>query len=197
MKRIFIGCLTLCLILYTTLPTILSQVRHLLTITVTPPTSFVDAIVVLGGDHSGKRVSKAVELLSTYQSKFIVFTSGASYLTSEPALMLEFAQHSSKTLPTQILEEDSQSTYDHAVYLEPIFRNNHIKSILLVTSNFHSARSYQVFKHYYKEKSIPLDIYIIPSNDGITYSSWWKHHEMTQSVVIELLKKIYYSLFIY
>ena len=45
--------------------------------------------------------------------------------------------------------------------------------------------------------NIPLVFYVCASDDGIDYDNWWKHHEMIQTIGFELIKRAYYSLFVF
>ena len=173
-----------------------TQIQAILVSSSTKLPSTVDAIVVLGGG-SGDRVSKAIELLKTCDTDHLIFTGGPIYNTTEPQLMQTYALSNSQTLPPLILEEQSQSTKDHPIFLTPLFKQHNIQTIIIITSAYHTARTHQVFKRYVKQENLPLTFYICASNDGIDYNNWWKHHEMVQEIGFELIKRVYYSLFVF
>ncbi len=155
----------------------------------------VDAIVVLGGGRGG-RVKEAVDLLDQYHSRYLIMSGGHYYHTTTSRLMADYAKQLNVDLPSVLYEDNSYSTYDHVVNLLPMFRQYDIQSVLIVTSSFHTARSYAVFSSYLKQKGVAMDVFIHAAPDGIDYSRWWMEHEMLQIVAIESLKRVYYALFV-
>ncbi len=155
----------------------------------------VDAVVVLGGG-TGSRVMEAVSILDRYNPRYLIMTGGPYFRTTTPQLMADYAKHLKTGLPIILYEENSYSTYDHIVNLVPLFYQYDIQSVLVVTSLFHTARSYAVFSSYVNKHGHDIDVFIHGAADGIDYSYWWKDHEMLQRVLLELLKRIYYSLFL-
>lgn len=174
----------------------ITQIQSLLVLKYEQVPSKVDAIVVLGGG-SGYRLTKAIELLNRCEVTYLIFTGGPIYNTTEPQLMQSYILNKTQTLPSLIFEEKSKSTKDHPINLMPLFNENNIQTIIIITSAYHTARTYQVFNRYLKQNNIPLVFYVCASDDGIDYDNWWKHHEMIQTIGFELIKRAYYSLFVF
>lgn len=149
-----------------------------------------DAIVVLGGGN-GNRVNAAFNYFNKTKSKYIIFTAGPLFNTSMAHMMKDYAVSLGIDPNIIILEEESLSTKDHPVYLDPIFKKYKLNKIVIVTSKFHSRRSYFTFKHYFKRHK-NISIYMISSNDNIDYSRWIFEHESIEKVSIEFLKTIVY-----
>ena len=155
------------------------------------PDRSVDAIVVLSGG-SGARVKRAVSLGSQRQIKTVFLTGSPRFLTSEPRLMQAYMESIGGGFDQVILEEQSLSTADHVRYLMPLFQAHQVRSICIVTSKYHTARSYRVFKRGLQEGLPEMAIFIVGADDGVDYSRWWTDSEMTQTVGMELLKQVYY-----
>jgi len=153
----------------------------------------VDAVIVLEGGI-GQRVTEGVALLEKTEASYLIMTGGAYFHTTSPRLMGQFAKRLSNNLPEILYEENSLSTYDHPINLMPIFNHYNIRSFIVVTSQYHTARTKAVFDAYFKGQKNDFEVYIHGASDGIDYSRWWKDHEMKQRVGIELLKRIYYFL---
>ena len=155
------------------------------------PLDKVDAIVVLSGD-SGARVKKAVELYDANVSRLMIMTGGPRYLTTDPDLMSEYAISLGVVKEHIFIETESYSTRDHAVFLGPIFEEHNIKSFVIVTSLFHTRRSYDIFSSFYKNE---FEIAVVGAPDNINYSLWWTRFSDVEMVMIEFFKALFYSLF--
>jgi len=71
-----------------------------------------------------------------------------------------------------VLEPHAQNTHEHAVYLCPIFREHHIKSVLLVTSAMHMPRALAAFQHSCSTAAYtpaPTDFRV---TDGVPLPRW-------------------------
>lgn len=166
------------------LATILIDTEH----TIEKP---ADLIVVLAGD-SGERVEKAAQLYHEHKAPLILMTGNAMYNTSVPELMKEKAIALKVPSSAILLECQSQSTLDHPKNCRPIFKEKNIKSIIIVTSKYHTARSYRTFLNELKNDNIHISI--DSANDGVNYRSWWTDHESTEKILIELGKTVWYAL---
>jgi len=151
-----------------------------------------DAVVVLSGD-SGFRILKAIDLYHAGYANKMIISGNKIYNTSHPQLMSQLAQL--KLVPYQdiFLEENSLSTWDHPRYIEPILNQQNIKKIMVVTSYFHTRRVRHIFNQYYQGKNV--SIVVVGAYDGIDYNYWWKDHNMTEAILIEWAKTIWYFLF--
>ena len=154
----------------------------------------VDAIVVLGGG-GGNRVQKAVELSRYVQSRFMIMTGSPYYYLSEPQIMANYAIKLGFNHHDLLLEEYSFSTKNHIKNLIPIFDKNQIKSVIVVTSLFHTKRSYDYFRYYCDEHDVSIHFSMVGADDGVDYSRWWRDHEMKQTIWMEFQKMVYYFLF--
>jgi len=85
------------------------------------------------------------------------------------------------------------STYDEAMSTKDYLQKNGHKSILLVTSKWHSKRAYLAFRSVLKNDGIK--IVIQPSKyDAFRPDAWWKNRNDAELVFDEYVRLIYYIL---
>ena len=149
-----------------------------------------DLIIVLAGDSDGSRLDHAVDLYKRYPKAFLLFTGGKYYNMSVPQLMKKKALLLGIPSSKIILEENATSSYENALFTKKIIQNRKFKSVLLVTSLYHTKRSFLVFLSMFEESSIELGV--SGAEDGIDYSSWWRDKARSEIVFIELAKLFWY-----
>jgi len=153
-----------------------------------------DAIIVLSGE-AVPRVAKAVEMYKGGYSNLIIMTGGGR-LTSrltEADLMYMEAVELGVPPSAVLLENRSESTYENAVNTKKIVLDRGIKSILLVTSNYHTRRSRFVFKRVFKGTAVEI-VTVSAPDPKFSPSSWWKKHEGQQKALTELANMIIYRI---
>jgi len=85
------------------------------------------------------------------------------------------------------------STYDEAEATKEFLKKNGYKSILLVTSKWHSKRAYLTFKSVLKNDEIKLVMQ--PSKyDVFDPDAWWKKRNDTELFFYEYIRLVYYIL---
>ena len=142
---------------------------------------------------NGNRVDKAVSLYNQEYSQNILIT-GPNFLhTSYPKLMASYATKQGVPPTAITLETESHSTKDHPKYIQKLLSKN-IQSLIIVTSKFHTKRSYNCFKHIFEDSQV--DVMVVAADDGINYKQWWKDHESCEKILMELCKTIWYKLFV-
>ena len=103
--------------------------------------SSVDAIVVFSGDN-GPRTVKGIELLEQGLGDYLILSGGKVY---DDVTMAELMKNHAIKLGVSseniILDKEANSTYENALFTKEIIEENNFKSIILVTSEFHSRRS--------------------------------------------------------
>ena len=91
----------------------------------------------------------------------------------------------------QFIGNGVTSTYDEALTTRNFLKKNGHKSILLVTSKWHSKRAYLTFRSALKNDEIK--IVIQPSKyDAFRPDAWWKNKNDAELVFEEYVKLIYY-----
>jgi len=143
-----------------------------------------DVIIVLSGD-SGKRIDYGVQLYHSGYANKILLTGGPT------AIEIMQVQALSLGVPKDhiLLEEESLSTYDNAMYTLEIMQANTFKSAILVTSPHHTRRASIIFDRFFK--GVDLTICSVPY-DSSNPSKWWKDSRTATTVASEYLKLIWY-----
>ena len=84
------------------------------------------------------------------------------------------------------------STYEEAKVTKAFLGENGYKSILLITSKWHSKRAYLTF-HSVLNRKDGIEITIVPSKyDTFNPEAWWKKEDDAESVFREYVRLIYY-----
>ena len=183
---------------------ILRQIGHFLVFEQEPQKS--DVIVVLNG-RDAERCLAAVDLYNKGYANLIVLARGSKQPGCDEFWKRVGKHWNSKIFFQRAIEamgvpEDAfkligngvTSTYDEAKAMEKFLLANGHKSILLVTSKWHSKRAYltfkSVFKDDHKKKIIPH-----PSRyDTFNPDTWWKNEVDAELVFREYVRLIYYIL---
>ncbi|WP_300621969.1 YdcF family protein [uncultured Fusobacterium sp.] len=149
----------------------------------------VDAIVVYSGD-SGERTVKGVELLKDGYAEKIIFSGGAVYDNVRMADLMEAHAIKLGVDPNKIIKDrEAGTTYENALFTRDLLEANGYKKIILVTSNYHSRRSYLTTKKVFEGSRI--DIITVASNDEFS-SSWWRSGRSLLILINEYAKIVGY-----
>lgn len=147
-----------------------------------------DAIVVLGGDYTGRRILKACELIrSGYAPVAIVSGPPGFYDRHEDEFAIDWVVK--KGCPVEWFSgfrHQATSTRREAhVFREELARRG-IRSYLLVTSDYHTRRAGGMFREI-----VPLPITVIAApSDHFTPDGWWRDRDGRKIWLMELTKVI-------
>lgn len=158
-------------------------------LSVSAPLYKADIIVVLSGGH-GDRVDKAVQLYKKGVSQTLLMTGDTILGASIPHYMKLRAIKQGVPSKNIFVEENSTSTYDHPRLCLPILNTLKVKSLLVVSSKFHTRRSFSVFKKAYAPYD--LNIGISGAEDGIDHTNWWRNSSDAERVLLEYSKHLWY-----
>ncbi len=151
------------------------------------------AIVLTGG--SGNRIKKAIELYHEKKAKHIIISGNEGKSTIFPPKQVEIKKYAIKSGVNEnhiFLEQEATSTYENALYSLKLCEKLNYKKIIIVTNKFHSKRAYSIFKKLNTNSSVT--IYSKTAKDHINYNNWWTNHNMTETVLIEWGKTVWYWL---
>lgn len=157
------------------------------------PLEKADAIYVAGGDFLGHRILKGCELAKAGWAP-IVYMSGAgwAYEQNEADLAIAFARrHGCETVRFQGLPSKALSTHEEAKDFVPVFRAAGIKKILMVTSNYHTARSKRIYQ------SVGPDlVYLSVPTPSPDYDPdhWWQTRRSLRTAYTEWSKSLAFAL---
>lgn len=156
------------------------------------PPRRANAIVVLGGDGYGDRTLKGAELAKAGYAPLVYVSSPPKLVGDDADDQVRFAEQHG--YPADFFREvhlprEAESTRTETQYLGKYLRDRGIKSILLVTSNFHTRRAAKLWR----EINPTLTITVIGSVDPWGYftpNGWWKTRPGQKLFLFEWLKTI-------
>jgi uncharacterized SAM-binding protein YcdF (DUF218 family) len=185
---------------------LLRQIGHLLVFEQTPQKA--DVIVVLNGRDTERSLA-AVDLYNRGYSKLILMARGSKQPGSDEFWKRVGSDWNSKIFFQRAIEamgiphtsfkmigHGVTSTYDEAKVAKRFVNKNGYKSILLVTSKWHSKRAYLTFRSVFdKDTEAKKRITIHPSKyDTFDPDNWWKTGVDAELVFGEYVRLIYYIL---
>ncbi len=146
-----------------------------------------DVIIVLSGGID--RVPYGVKLYqSGYAEKVLLSggNGGADRNMKQQTLELGVPE-------SAIIQEDqSGTTFENAKYSLNIVKEQGYKSVIVVTSPFHTRRSSIIFARFFK--GINVTMCAVPYDPALTHN-WWKDSNSTRFVISEYLKLVWHYLF--
>jgi uncharacterized SAM-binding protein YcdF (DUF218 family) len=155
---------------------------------VSDPLERASLIYVLAGDFWGSRVLLGAELGSEGWAPRVILSGGRYQYRYSSDMAVDFAvQHGyarSLFLPIRL---EAQSTIDEAREMGPIFHRLGAGRIILVTSNFHSRRTAEVFRLFLPEFDFRVEASDDPSFESF---AWWKSPRQRQLLYSEYQKMI-------
>jgi uncharacterized SAM-binding protein YcdF (DUF218 family) len=141
------------------------------------PPQKADAIAVLGGDYAAHRILLAAKLAQEgYAPKVVVTGAGRIYGDFESDLAVNYAvkQGYSRDLFVPV-HRGAESTVDEARNLVlPELRRRGVHKLLLVTSEFHTARSARIFRR----EAHDIEIHVVAADTpNWQHGAWWQNRE--------------------
>lgn len=148
----------------------------------------VDAVVVVSGGDSNKRIDKGVQLYKEGWAKVLIFSGAAAEGdVSNAAAMKNIAVSRGVPEGAILIEEKSKITAENAKFTAEIIKENGYKSMILVTAPYHQRRTYNLFK-----KELP-DVEIL--NQSAIDESWrkkgWWENNVGRFLTVGELGKIF------
>ena len=170
--------------------TILTKMSQFLVIETHENRHYDTAIVLSGG--AGERMNDMIRYHKKNPFQNIILTGNTTFHTSWPQIMKDYANQKGIHNTPIHLETKSWSTYENATKTRPIVTKLQSKNILIFTSKFHTKRSHLTFKKAYQ--GMPNTLHIKGTEDRVKHDQWWNDPEMSQKVLIEWGKVLFYKL---
>jgi uncharacterized SAM-binding protein YcdF (DUF218 family) len=154
-----------------------------------------DVIVVLAGEEK-ERVEYGVYLFrEEWAKKDRIIMAGGPLVWkySWASLMKEHAEYLGIPGKVILLEDKSRTTEEDAKYTKEILQKYGYKSLILVTSPYHSKRAFTIF-----QKAIGKDIKIISApveNSWFKFDNWWERRRDRSMVLNEYSKFLWLWIF--
>lgn len=173
---------------------------------VSAPLAHADALVVLGGSATYvERTREAAQIFSEGRARKIILTNdgqqgGWSQEERRNPLFIERAAKELENagVPTDKIEALPylvSGTYDEAVLLREYAVKNGLRSLLVVTSAYHSRRALWVFRRVFAGSGIEVGIESPATNlQTPSAATWWLHLKGWSLVAGEYVKLVYYRL---
>jgi uncharacterized SAM-binding protein YcdF (DUF218 family) len=153
-----------------------------------------DAILVLAGDNAkGERVIEGAKLFKEgYGNYLILDGTDIGWNTSSADIMekqaLSLNVPSSAIIPVRM---DESSTIGEAKASRKFLEKKNFKSLILVSSSYHTRRAKWIFSKVFSETDIK--IFAHPSKDSeYNPDKWWKERTSAKHVFYEYTKLIWY-----
>ena len=150
-----------------------------------------DLAVVLAGDGRGLRILKAADLVRQgYVQKVLVDGPRGMYGYDESKLAIQFAVDNGA--PREIfipLPMRVRSTIGESQVVDQELRKRNVRTALVVTSNFHTRRTGEVFRRL--GSTIRYIVVAAPDED-FRPEDWWRSRDAQKVVFTEYMKLLYW-----
>jgi uncharacterized SAM-binding protein YcdF (DUF218 family) len=88
-----------------------------------------------------------------------------------------------------------QDTFDELTRVHELAQQKHWKSLIIVTSNYHTRRSGMVARYIFGKT---MDVAVVASpHGGLNRDNWWKERSDVRTFLIEFEKLVAYTLYIW
>lgn len=171
---------------------------------VSAPLEHADAIVVLSGSATlAERTRHAARLYQQGRAQKILLTTddrqgGWSRAEQRNLYFHEIAARELTRFgvpaeQVEVVRPPVSSTWDEALLLNEYSKTHNLRSILIVTSSYHSRRALWTFRTLFGERQTQVGIDPVPTGIQTPQpATWWLHLRGWELVVVEYLKLIYY-----
>jgi hypothetical protein len=151
-----------------------------------------DVILVLAGE-TDRRPQRALQLLAQGYGRRVVLDVPAKakiYEFTQVDLARKYIEDLPQAAPLSICPIEGLSTKEESKDAENCLRREGAKSVLIVTSDFHTRRALEIFR-----REIPGHEYSVAAsrNDGEFGGRWWTHRQWAKTFVDEWLRLIWWK----
>ena len=154
-----------------------------------------DAIVVFSGDN-GPRTEKGVELLKEGLGEYLILSGGIVY---DDVTMAELMKNHAIKLgvPKEkiLIDDKASTTHENAEFTKEIIEENNFKSIIVVTSEYHSRRSKLAMKKVLENTLVDgkkVEVMVAHSTEEKFTTKWWTSGNSILILISEYLKLMGY-----
>ena len=154
-----------------------------------------DAIAVFSGD-SGARTERAVELLKEGYADYLILSGGKVY---DDVTMAELMKNHAIKLGVDeskiLIDNEASTTNENAEFTTNIIEENNFKSVIVVTSDYHTRRSKLAMEKSLENTLIDgekVKVSVIPSKEKKFTTKWWTSGNSILIIISEYLKLVVY-----
>jgi uncharacterized SAM-binding protein YcdF (DUF218 family) len=151
-----------------------------------------DAILVLAGE-TDRRPQRALELLSQGYGRVVVLDVPANaklYEFTEIELAQKYIQDLPQAASVSVCAIEGLSTKEESKDAEKCLQREGAKSVLIVTSDFHTRRALEVFRREFPGREFSV---AAARNDEGFGGRWWTHRQWAKTFVDEWLRLIWWK----
>ena len=156
-----------------------------------------DAVVVLGGDAWGMRLETAARLVRAgYAPVVLISGAPAAYGANEADLAIPYIVRQGYPAEWFVaLRNEAMSTREESFVLLRELRQRGVHSVILVTSEYHTARAARTFRDAERALGLRLEMRMVAAPDPYFHAaSWWRNREGRKTALGEWEKTIAYAL---
>ena len=150
-----------------------------------------DAIAVFSGDN-GPRTEKGVELLKEGYADYLILSGGKVY---DDVTMAELMKNHAIKLGVDeskiLIDDEAATTNENADFTADIIEENNFKSVIVVTSDYHTRRSKLAMEKALEDTLIDGEkvfVSVTPSKEEKFTTKWWTSGNSVLMVISEYLK---------
>lgn len=154
-----------------------------------------DAIVVFSGD-SGARTERAIELLKEGYADYLILSGGKVY---DDVTMAELMKNHAIKLGVDeskiLIDDKASTTHENADFTKEILEENNFRSVMVVTSDYHSRRSKLAMEKSLEDTLIDgqsVEVSVTTAKEEKFTTKWWTNGNSVLIVISEYLKLIGY-----
>ncbi|HJS98352.1 MAG TPA: ElyC/SanA/YdcF family protein [Terriglobales bacterium] len=154
-----------------------------------------DAIVVLAGGRDN-RYDKGLEMLGKGYAKVLFFdarTDVVQFGRTPFNMGQEFIHNTAGALldKAKMCPIRGDSTYEETEHIADCLRSTGAHRVLLVTSEYHTRRSFQIVRSRLPQYQWSVAAAYNPYDFGV---NWWHHREWAKTTLLEWVKLIWWEL---
>ena len=165
-----------------------------------------DAVVALAGSSAYvERARRAAEIVREGRATKVLLTDDGqlSGWSNESESNPRFVERAAAELASagvpgadvEVLPQTVSSTHDEALLVREYARERGLRSIMLVTSGYHSRRALWTFRRAFEGSGVRVGIEpVAPGEQTPTPGTWWLSPRGWQTVAGEYVKLVYYWL---
>ncbi len=154
-----------------------------------------DVIVVLAGEPEERVIYGVTLFKEDWARKDRIIMAGGPLVWKYTMAALMKEQAESLGIPGKkiLLEDKSRSTEEDALYTKEILKKNGFKSIILVTSPYHSRRAALIFKSILGDEFKIINAPV--AENWFNTNDWWKRRRDRSVVLNEFSKYVWLWIF--
>lgn len=149
-----------------------------------------DVAVVLAGDKYGNRILKGAELVRQGYVSAVLVSGPSLYNTYESDMAIAFAVRRGNPPQWFIpLPHNADSTAEESWQVLPYLASRNVRSFLLVTSDYHTARAGRIFRDAIHSSNAGIQMRVVSAPDQWFHpDSWWRSREGRKIFLQEWIK---------